>query len=325
MPAGNLYTPHLDSRDIVADFYPKLEATMESIWANRISIVVPSDRETEEYAWLGQVPVMREWNGGRHEEVLNKYSLTIRNYPYEATLPISLDDMRRDKTGQLRTRVMDLAVRTATHWNKLLAVLVDNGEAGTSGLAYDGQFYFDTDHNESGTNQSNDLTSTEIPSANVADAAAPTSTEAANIITEVVGYMQSLTDDKGEPINQMPMHVVIMVTKSQHYSAFNNAVTLNNLTATVDNPVRGLAGGGWSFEVQYSSRLTSENNVRFFFGDPAMGATPLIRQSEVDVETQLLGPGSDDEFYQKRHVFGVSANRGVGFGMWQRGVFVALS
>ena len=204
MPSGNLYTPHLDSRDIIADFYPRLEAAMETIWAPRVSIEIPSDRETEEYNWLGQVPVMREWVGERQEETLNKYSLTIRNFPYEATLPISLADLDRDKTGQLRQRVSDLALRTATHWNELLATFIDNGEAGTSALAYDGQFFFDTDHNESGTNQSNDLTSTEVPAANVADANAPTATEAANITTETVGHMMSLTDDKGEPINSRP-------------------------------------------------------------------------------------------------------------------------
>lgn len=325
MPAGNLYTPHLDSRDIVADFFPRLESAMEEIWAPRVSVVIDSDRETEEFAWLGQVPVMREWVGGRHEESLNKYSMTITNTKYEATLAISLDDLRRDKTGQIRQRVGDLAVRTATHWNDLLATFIDNGEAGTSGLAYDGQFFYDTDHNESGTNQSNDLTSTEIPSANVSDANAPTATEAANIITETVGYMMSLTDDKGEPINQSPTNVVIFVTKSAHWAAFYNAITLNNLTSTVDNPVRGLSGAGWSFEVVFSTRLTEENNVRFFFGTPTMGSTPLIRTNEVDVTTQLLGAGSDEEFNNDRHVFGVKAVRGVGYGMWQKSAFVALS
>lgn len=324
MPAGNLYTT-LDSRDIIADFYPRLEASMESIWAPRVAIEIPSSRETEELAWLGQVPVMREWIGGRAEVPLNKYALTIRNYPYEATVPISVDDLRRDKTGQLRQRITDLADRTATHWNDLTATWIDNGEAGTSGLAYDGQFFYDTDHNESGTNQSNDLTVTEIPSANCSDPAVPTATEAANIITETVGYMMSLTDDQGEPINQSPTHVVIMVTRSAHWAAFNNAVTLNNLTSTVDNPVRGLTGAGWSFEVVFSTRLTAENTVRFFFGNPSMGATPLIRTNELPVETVLDGVGSHEETHNNRHIFGVKANRGIGYGQWQKSAFVALS
>ena len=59
MPAGNLYGSHLDSRDLIAGFGPKLASTMEAIWAPRIALEIPSDREVEELAWLGQVPVMR--------------------------------------------------------------------------------------------------------------------------------------------------------------------------------------------------------------------------------------------------------------------------
>lgn len=324
MPAGNLYTA-LDSRDIIADFYPRLEAAMETIWAPRVALEISSDRETEEYAWVGQVPAMREWIGGRKEEYLNKYSLTIRNHDYEATLPISVNDLRRDKTGQLRQRVADLAARTATHWNSLVSTLIENGEAGTSGLTYDGQYFYDTDHNESGSSQSNDLTSTEVPSANVSDAGAPTSTEAANVIVETIGYMQSLTDDRGEPINQAPTHVVIFVTKSAHFAAFQLAVSLNNLTVSADNPVRGFTGMGWSFEVVYSPRLTAANKVYFAFGNPEMGGTPFIRQNEQDIVTELQGAGSHEEFVNKRHVFGVNAVRGVGYGMWQKSCIVALS
>lgn len=323
MPAGNLYTA-LDSRDVVADFFPRLEAAMEEIWAPRVAIEVPSDRETEEYNWLGQVPVMRRWVGPRQEEVLAKYSQTIRNYDYEATLPISVNDLRRDKTGQLRQRVADLAVRTATHWNSLLATLILNGEAGTSALAYDGQFFFDTDHNESGSNQSNDLTSTEVPSANATDPTALTSTEAANIIAETVGYMSTLTDDKGEPINQGATHVVIICTRATHLAPLRNAIALNNLsTGSDNNPVKGLAG--YTFEVQLVTRITAANKLYFFFGNPSMGASPLIRQNEVDVMTELQGAGSHEEFTNNRHVFGIKAVRGVGYGMWQKAAIVALS
>lgn len=327
MPAGNLYTPHLDSRDIIADFYPRLEAAMETIWAPSIAVEIQSDRETEEYAWLGQVPVMRKWLGGRHEEVLNKYSLSIRNDPFEATLAISVDDLRRDKTGQLRQRVSDLAARTATHWNKLVGDQVTAGEAGTLGLAYDGQFFFDTDHNESGSNQTNDLTASEVPAANVATTSTLTSTEAADIINQTIAYMMTLTDDKGEPINQGATDVLILCTKAGHFAGLNNAINLNNLsTGTDNNPVRAIQARGFNIRVEFvPQRITAADKLYFFFGSPGMGTTPIIRQSETGVETQLIGAGSEEEFKNKRHLFGVSANRGVGYGMWQKAALVTLS
>lgn len=326
MPQPNTYTGSggLDSRDIVAGFFPSFESALASIWSPLVSVEIPSSREVEEYTWLGQVPVMREWVGGRHEQVLNKYAHTIRNSPFEATLPISVEDLRRDKTGQLRERANQMGVRAATHWDSLLAPLIVAGEAGTLGLGYDGQFFYDTDHNESGTAQTNDLTATEVPSANVADPNVPTPSEAANILIEATSYMMSLTDDQGEPINQGARDVLILVTKPAHLAAFMAATSMNVFAGNVDNPIRGFRDKGWTFRVEYVSRMTAANKVYFFFGGPVSGAA-LIRQNETDVEVQLQGAGSYEEFTNNRHVFGVKAVRGVGFGAWQRSALVTLS
>jgi phage major head subunit gpT-like protein len=326
MPAGNLYTPHLDSRDLIAGFYPKLEASMESIWAPRISMEIPSDRETEELAWLGQVPVMNEWIGGRKENHLNKYSLSITNHKYEATLPISTDDLRRDKTGQIAQRISDLAVRTATHWNSLIGTFITNGEAGTSGLAYDGQFFFDTDHNESGSSQTNDLTATEVPAADVTTASTLTTTEAANILTQTIAYMQSLTDDQSQPINQGATDVLVICTKVGHYVGMKQALSLANLGTGSGNNNPVLAWSGWNISVEYvPTRITAADKLYFFFGTPAMGSTPLLRTEEFGVKTSLIGAGSEEEFKNARHLFGVEANRGVAYGMWQKAALVTLS
>jgi len=323
MPSGNPYGSHLDSRDIIADFYPRLEATMETIWAPRISLELPSDREVEELNWLGQVPTMTRWIGGRNEEFLNKYSLTIRNYEYEATLPISVPDLRRDKTGQLRQRVSDLAVRTATHWNKLAGTLITDGEAGTSGLAYDGEFFYDTDHGESGTSQSNDLTNSEIPAADVATASTLTTTEAANVVTQTLAYMMSLTDDKGEPSNGQGTSVLILCTKVGHYNGLRTALGLNNLGTGSGNNNPILA---WQNDFQISvqfvpQRITAADKLYFFFGDPSMGATPLIRTSEVGVTTGII----DERIRNNRELFCVNATRGIGYGMWAKSALVTLS
>ena len=322
MPAGNPYT-FLDSRDLLGQFDPAMQAAMEAIWAPRISIELPSDREVEELGWLGQVPVMRRWQGGRHEVTLNKYTLTVRNFPYEATLPISIDDLRRDKHGQISRRITDLAARTATHWNSLLGTFVTNGEAGTSALAYDGQFFFDTDHNESGTSQTNDLTATEVPSANVATTSTLTTTEAAGIVTETIAYMMSLTDDQGEPINQSPTEVLILATKVGHYNGLRTALGLNNLGTGSGNNNPVLAWkDDYSISVQYvPTRVTAADKLYFFFGNPEMGSTPLIRTNEQGVTLRV----KDDTFENRRQLVGVDAVRGVAYGMWQKAALVTLS
>lgn len=323
MPAGNVYTPgFLDSANLIADFYPRLEAAMERIWAPMIGIEVPSTRDAEDYGWLGQVAPMRKWIGERQEQTLKKYSLSISNFPYEATLPISLTDLRRDKTGQIQVRMNDLIARTATHWNSLSGVLIANGAGSTSGLAYDGQYFFDTDHNESGSNQTNNLTSTEVPAADVATASTMTTTEAANVITQTLAYMQSLTDDQGEPINQGINDVLILVTKVGHLAGVKTALGLTNLGTGSGNNNPILA---WSqnFRVEYvSTRVTAADALYFFFGNPSMGGTPLIRQSELGVIAQI---DNTEEFKKDRISVGVKANRGIGYGQWQRACKVTLS
>jgi phage major head subunit gpT-like protein len=317
MPQPNLYTAGggLDSRDIVAGFFPAYDQAMESLWTPRISTSeLPSDREVEELTWLGSVPIMREWVGGRHEQVLKKYTHTVRIAVYESTLAISVEDLRRDKTGQLRDRVTAMGRRAATHWDTLIGPLVVAGEAGTQGLAYDAQFMFDTDHNESGSSQTNDLTATEVPSANVADPNVPTATEAANVLMETVSYMMSLTDDQGEPINQNATDVTVLVTKPAHLAAFQSAIVQTTLTGTVDNPIRGF----------YVPRMTAANKIYVFLAsDPS--AAPIIRMSQGGIETQLEGAGSHEEIKNNRHVFGVKAVRGTAFGAWQRAALVTLS
>lgn len=322
MPAGNFYTPHLDSRDIIADFYPRLEAAMETIWAPAISVLIPSDRETEELKWLGQVPAPRVWNGGRHEHQLNKYSLNVTNVEYEATLPVSVPDLRRTKTDIIRQRVGEMAVRFATHWNSLLGTWITNGEAGTSGLAYDGQFFFDTDHSESGSSQTNDLTATEVPSANVSTTTTLTTTEAAGIITETIAYMMGLTDDQGEPVNQGATDVLILATRHGHYAGLKTALGLNNLGTGSGNNNPVLAWNDYRISVQYvPQRVTAADKLYFFFGRGEMGSAPMIRTEEV----APMVAEDDQTFANNRIVYGVNATRGVAYGMWQKAALVTLS
>lgn len=328
MPAGTMYTTGtLDSRDIVANWRVAYNAALEGIWAPQISVLLPSNRAVEELSWIGSAPVMRKWIGGRHEEVLKKYNLSIANEPWEATLPISIDDLRRDKTGQLEQAVSDMMARTAQHWNVVAGTFITNGEAGTSGLAYDSQFFFDTDHNESGSNQTNDLTATEVPSANVTTTTTLTTTESANIIMETIAYMMGMTDDRGEPINQGGTNVTILVTKPGHYAGIRTAISLNNLGTGAGNNNPLLAWQqDFSINVQYiPQRITAADKLYFFFGNPANGSTPLIRTEEQPVTSRLIGAGSEEEFKNRRHIFGVDTVRGMGYGAWQRAALVTLS
>jgi phage major head subunit gpT-like protein len=145
----------LSSRAIIGLYYKRLSQKTGMDWIEAISNYFTSDQESETYKWIGQVPVMREWIGGRQAKGFTSNGLTIENKHFEGTLEIMTKDLRRDKTGQITTRINEFADRTNSHWAQILSKLIINGE---STVCYDGQYYFDTDHVEgkSGT-QSNKL------------------------------------------------------------------------------------------------------------------------------------------------------------------------
>lgn len=315
------YFQGLDSSDILTQFESAVEADAENIWALRSALVIQSDRAVEELNWLGQVPALTEWVGNRSIRPVYLYTHSVTNKTFESTVRFSVEDLMNDKTGMIQQKISALAGAANRHWNKLAADLFNAGTAGTVGLAYDGQFFFDTDHNESGSNQSNDLTATEIPSANVGTATAPTAVEAANIITEMVGYAKTLTDDQGEPTNQNITAVQILCPRHTIYSAFLQATNLPNLTSGQTNPAYGLM----NFDVQYSPRFTAANNVIFNFIEGGnMNAKPIIF-TEKSLDVQLQGAGSAMEFNEDAYAFGVKAVRGSAYGAWQKSLYVALS
>jgi len=193
----------LSSRAIIGEFFLRLEQNVGTSWIDPISMKFQSNQESETYKWLGMVPQMREWLGGRNAKGFRDNGITITNLEFEATLEVLVKELRRDKTGQVRLRIRELADRTNSHWAKLLSELIINGE---STACYDGQFYFDTDHSEGDSgSQSNDI------SYDVTTTTAPTAAEMELAILAAVTQILSFVDDQGEPMNEGANSFGIMV------------------------------------------------------------------------------------------------------------------
>ena len=114
----------IGEKGIIGMIFHALSIIAAPAWVGGTSMYIPSTQEVETYAALGQVPMMREWVGGRDAKPLRESDYQIRNKIFEATLEVLVDDMRRDKTGQLRIRIAELARRAQGHWAKLLSDLL---------------------------------------------------------------------------------------------------------------------------------------------------------------------------------------------------------
>ena len=54
----------------------------------RIATVVPSTTDSETYAWLGDIPGMKEWIGDREIQNLTGSDYTIKNKDFELTVGV---------------------------------------------------------------------------------------------------------------------------------------------------------------------------------------------------------------------------------------------
>lgn len=301
----------LGSRAIIGEFYSTLEQNLGSSWIDPISNYFTSDQESETYKWLGQSPAMREWIGGRLAKGLKENGFTIANKTFEATLEVLLEEIKRDKTGQVMVRVRELAQRANAHWAKLMSQLILDGE---SKVCYDGQFFFDTDHAEgdSGT-QSNDI------SYDIANSIAPSSAEMEGAILQAIQQILGFKDDQGEPMNEDASEFLLMIPVRYMASTAGalKADVIVDAGASRSNRVAHLASlGGFSIKLAVNPRLTWTNKFAMFRSDSNTNA--FIRQEEEGVQVAAIAEGSEEEFKNRRHLYGISASRNVGYGYWQR-------
>lgn len=306
----------ISSRAVIGWFYKVLNAGEGLNWVTKVGMLSNSDQETETYAWLGQAPQMREWIGGRHSKELPESSFELKNKMFESTIEFKLKDLRRDKSGQVQARISDLARRTNSHWASLASATIAAGE---TTVCYDGQYFFDTDHSEgkSGT-QSNDISVdiSTLPAAVHGAVTAPSPEEMQQAILKGIVQIMSFKDDQGEPYNEGASEFMVQVPVGLYFAAVN-ALTMPRGTGVSEALPEGLR-----VTVEVDTRLTWTNKFAVFRTDAEV--KPLILQSEKPVELKAKAEGSEYEFDNNAHQYGVDASRVVGYGMWQMACLVTL-
>jgi len=308
----------ITSRAVIGEFYKTLNAGTGARWINPISMYFTSDQDSEEYAWLGMAPTLQKWIGGRNAKGFRENGLTIENLHFEATIEVLVRMMRRDKSGQVMVRIRELARRANTHWASLLTTLIQNAE---SQACYDGQFFFDTDHEEgkSGT-QSNDITTdiSTLPAQVHGTAALPSPEEMQQAIIKSVVQMIGFKDDQGEPMNEDATSFLVMVPLSMYIPA-TNAISIPRVagvSAQSDMP------DNINIQIEANPRLTWTDKFATFRTDGEV--KPMIRQEETGAIMKAKAEGSEFEFDNDAHQYGIDTWRNVGYGYWQHAVLNQL-
>lgn len=309
----------LSSRAVIGMYYERLATLAGISWVNSVSNYFTSDQASEEYAWLGMPPALREWIGGRQAKGFSQNGITITNKHFEATLEIALRDMRRDKTGQIEARVNEFAQRGDSHFASLLSTLIANGP---STVCYDGQYFFDTDHSEgsSGT-LDNDITTdiSELPVQTHGVVTAPSKEEMLQAIIKSITQFFTFKDDQGEPINEdaNAFHVMVPVGLS--------AAASSALSRTNDIGPGMFSIDGYNVSLSVNPRLTAAGWTDEFVTFRTDGSIkPLIRQEETTPALKVKGEESEYAFDNDAIQFGIDTWRNAGYGRWQGAVLNTL-
>ncbi len=284
-----LRSEFLDRFDAATTYYQDL--------ATRIQ----SNTDSETYRWLGALPRMREWGTGRLARGVGTESYSVENLKYESTLEIDRDEIADDKTGQIRIRIGELAVRAATHKDYLISQLLINGE--TAGFnSYDGVSFFNAAHVSGASGAQGNMATSGISDPN-----SPTTDEFKSALKNAIAAMLAFKDDQGEPMAISATGLVCMVPTTMYLTALE-AVSATVVSST-SNVVQGAA------RIIASPWLTDSSKWYLLKTDGVI--RPFIFQDREPVEFTALTEESDEGFRREKFLYGVRARYRVAYGYWQ--------
>lgn len=261
-----------------------------------------STSNKEKYGWLGDVSEMKEWIDERTLKGVKDYEYEIPNKKYESTLKVHEDEIDDDQLGNVKIRINDLAKKAKVFVRKLFfdALLV-----GISELAYDGQYFFDTDHDEDPAgNQSNLLTYTKAGTL-------PTVAELKTAFEAAESAMLLFTNDQAYLINEgteLNLKVICHPDLKSRFRELFNSQLISNTTNVLKDAAKLVVSG----------RVTT--NTDWYLFDTSGGMKPFIWQKRKDVTFDALEGKSERGFMRGEYLYGIKARYGFGYGLWQKAI-----
>ena len=253
-----------------------------------IAMETPSTTDAETYAWLGDLPGMREWIGDREVQNLSGSDYTIKNKSWELTFGIPREAVEDDKIGLYNPGVESLGREAATHPDELVFKLLKDG---FPALCYDGKPFF-SDAHPVGDGTVSNLGHAELSvDAYIAARAA----------------IMSLTNSKGRPLNLIPDKLVVPPALESKARDILIADYINGTKNTMQGTAKPLVAP-WLAGADKAWYLLCTNRP----------VKPVIHQTRKPAKFVSKTNETDDNvFFAKTFLYGVDSRENVGFGFWQ--------
>lgn len=277
--------------------YQEEYAAYQSLY-NSVTMETTSDGPDENYAWLGSLPRMRKFRGERIPKRLLDYGYKIVNEEFESSLEIPQKDLDDDQTGKYGPLARNMGSLVPSFKDELIfGTLLP---LGFSSNAYDGQYFFDTDHVDGASGVQSNLITGKL---------GPTSFKAA------VALLRRLKDDNGRPINPV-LNLELQIPPELEATAKN--LLLSEYTSPgVKNPYYNAA----TFVV--NPWLTDAN--AWYIVNKVGVVKPFILQtrtyeplSVLEGKTADQGNDSETHFMRRMNYLGIYWRGNAGYGLWQK-------
>ena len=253
-----------------------------------IATVTPSTTDTETYAWLGDIPGMREWIGEREIQNLTASEYTIKNKSYEATIGIDRDVIEDDRIRLWSSNISALAQNAAKNPDKLIFRLLAEG---FTSKCFDGKPFFSDAHKTGGKTVSNMSHAKLSLDAYIAARAS----------------MMSLTNSKGEPLALVPDKLVVPPALEKEARDILVADFINGTKNTMQGTAKPLV----------APQLAGHDSAWFLLCT-TQPVKPLIYQERKKPKFVSKTTETDDNvFMSKQFLYGVDARGNAGYGFWQ--------
>ena len=304
--ALDIASAQIKLRDLTAKFDNQVSAATP--FYPTVCYDASSNRSSEKYGWLGNMPGMREWLGDRQFSELRSANFVIENKHFESSLAIKKTDLADDNLGQYGPVLEQLGIEAAHHPDELFFDALANGESTT---CYDGQYFFDTDHSwgKSGT-QSNDITST------VSNTAAVTVAEFKTALRAAVKQMLGFKNDQGKLYHRPTVSrlsdltiLVPLALRDIAYDAIESQQLSSSTNVVVDRP-----------NIVSSAYLTSD--VKFYLFKTGEPVKPFVFQRREPLSRMMKGL---DDLEIKDVKFMTEARYNVGYFAWWTAVLTTLT
>ncbi|MBS7690116.1 Mu-like prophage major head subunit gpT family protein [Pseudomonas lalucatii] len=262
---------------------------------DKIAMKIPSNSGSSFYGWLSAFPKMRRWVGAKHVQSLTATNYEVPNSNFEATIEVERKHIEDDQVGMYMPQAQMAGYSAAQLPDEIVFEAV-NGSFNTP--CYDGQYFFDTDHEVAGQAVSNKST---VPLSNANLVAAQASFGAAR------AAMRAVKDDEGRSLNVVPTVLLVGTALEDTARALLNN---DNLADGSQNPYKGAA------ELIVDARIESE--TAWYVLDTTKPIRPFIYQERKAPEfVSQVNPQSDSVFNLKKYKFGAEARVASGYGFWQ--------